>query len=240
VVGVVNGILCAVGGYQGPGSSPIASVQAYDPVSDTWTNKAPIPTVRGRFAGGVVNGILYAVGGWTTGTPCATVEAYDPVSDTWTNKGPMPAAVDYTSAGVVNGILYIMGCSGTQNTLWEYNPVTDTWTINNAPMPTRRFALGAGVVNNVLFAVGGVTCDGLSYGVTTNEAFMLLPRLALNMYAGLTIMGLVGSTYEIDYSNNLTNWTALTNIILPSSPYLFIDTTSTYFSTRFYRAIYLP
>jgi hypothetical protein len=65
-----------------------------------------------------------------------------------------------------------------------------------------------------------------------------LSLLSLNMYAGLTIVGQVGATYEIDYMNSLsgTNWTVLTNIILPSSPYLFFDTTSPFSSSRFYRA----
>jgi probable HAF family extracellular repeat protein len=62
---------------------------------------------------------------------------------------------------------------------------------------------------------------------------------AINMYAGLTICGPVGSTNEIDYCNDLaaSNWTALTTIVLSNSPFLYIDTNSTYFSHRFYRAV---
>ena len=39
-----------------------------------------------------------------------------------------------------------------------------------------------------------------------------------------------------DGSVNATTWTSLTNITLPSSPYLFIDTNSTSAPSRFYRA----
>jgi hypothetical protein len=59
------------------------------------------------------------------------------------------------------------------------------------------------------------------------------------MYAGLTIYGQIGTTYEIDCCNNLSisNWTALTTMVLSNSPCLYIDTNSTDFSHRFYRAV---
>ena len=63
--------------------------------------------------------------------------------------------------------------------------------------------------------------------------------MAINMYAGLAIYGQVGSTYEIDYCNDLgtSNWTPLTTMVLSNNPSLYIDTNSTYFSHRFYRAV---
>ena len=66
-----------------------------------------------------------------------------------------------------------------------------------------------------------------------------LSLLSLNMYAGLTIVGQVGATYEIDYMNSLsnTNWNVLTNLVLPSSPYIYFDTSSPFSPSRFYRAL---
>jgi len=66
--------------------------------------------------------------------------------------------------------------------------------------------------------------------------------LSVNVYAGLTLRGPVGGTFRIDCLNDLnnTNWTTLTNIVLPNSPYLFIDTSSPSFLRRFYRAVWLP
>ena len=107
--GVVNGLLYIVGGSnQSVGS--FATVEAYNPVTDTWTPKASMPGgARSRLAVGVVNGILYAVGGSGSGGILTTVEAYDPVNNTWTTKAPMPTARENPAAGVVNGILYAMG-----------------------------------------------------------------------------------------------------------------------------------
>jgi len=66
--------------------------------------------------------------------------------------------------------------------------------------------------------------------------------LDLHMFAGLTITGTVGWPCRIDYADHLTptNWIALTNVFLPSSPFLFIDTTSPNSAQRFYRAVGLP
>src|SRR5256885_13415526 len=96
-VGEVNGILYAVGGFKNRTCCPdpfIATVEAYDPSTDTWTIKASMPTRRGDFGVGVINGILYAVGGNNLDnfSGMATLEAYNPSADTWTTKASMPTA----------------------------------------------------------------------------------------------------------------------------------------------------
>jgi len=58
-------------------------------------------------------------------------------------------------------------------------------------------------------------------------------------YLGLTITGTVGSTNMIQYveaNGDTNNWTTLTNIVLPSSPYLLMDTISPRTARRLYRA----
>ena len=70
-----------------------------------------------------------------------------------------------------------------------------------------------------------------------------LPTLSIAKYAGLTIDGEVGASYRIEYSNALeiaTNWLKLADVILPNTPYLFIDQTSPGASSRFYRAVLNP
>ena len=61
--------------------------------------------------------------------------------------------------------------------------------------------------------------------------------LAIATYPGVTINGTVGQTYQIQYSTSLTtNWTGATNITLPYSPYVWVDTSSTVTGQRFYRS----
>ena len=165
-VGVVNGVLHAVNSL---------STEAYDPASNTWTTKAPMPTSRGEIGVGVVNGVLYAVGGRNSGGPyLATVEAYDPASNTWTAKAPMPTARAGLAVEVVNGVLYAVGGWGearTLGTVEAYEPATNTWTAK-APMPTARPDFGVGVVNGVLLAIGGSgTVDFRTVPLGTVEAY---------------------------------------------------------------------
>ena len=66
----------------------MATVEAYDPATDTWTSQAPLPTARKDFAAGVVDGILYAVGGVDVNyLALATNEAFQqPSSCPWPNE----------------------------------------------------------------------------------------------------------------------------------------------------------
>jgi formylglycine-generating enzyme required for sulfatase activity len=80
----------------------------------------------------------------------------------------------------------------------------------------------------------------LLFGAFTHGPSVLAqnnPTLSLQSYAGLTITGTVGSNYVVQYSTNLsqTNWLTLTNLTLPNSPYLWVDTSTPETGKRFYR-----
>ncbi len=101
-----------VGGLDNVNGIILATVEAYDPATNTWTTRRSMPTPRFALSVGVVNGILYAVGGRTAFAPStavATVEAYDPATDTWTTSAPMPTPRSYLAAGVVNNVLHAVG-----------------------------------------------------------------------------------------------------------------------------------
>src|SRR5207249_3221972 len=122
-VAVANGVLYAVGGAIRPPEPGIAvaTVEAYDPVTDTWTSKAAMPTPREAAAGGVVNDIIYVAGGLgvstSSGSFLSTVEAYEPIANAWTTMAPMPAAQDD-----VTGTLTAGGSS------LSYDPAADLYT----------------------------------------------------------------------------------------------------------------
>jgi hypothetical protein len=107
---------------------------------------------------------------------------------------------------------------------------------NNIPAATN----GALVLTNLTSTQAGsyfIVVSNWAGSSTSSPAVLSL--LSLNMYAGLTIAGQVGDTYQVDYRTSLTgsNWTTLTNLVLPSNPFLFIDTNSPYSPQRFYRAV---
>ena len=80
-----------------------------------------------------------------------------------------------------------------------------------------------------------------------SSSFAPLPQqsaaLDVHMFAGISLVGDIGRPYRIEYSEHLTptnNWLGLTNLFLPSSPFLFIDVASTNSAQRFYRVVSLP
>jgi N-acetylneuraminic acid mutarotase len=225
-VGVANGILYAMGGDNST-TYPreyLRTVEAYNPTTNIWTAKAPMPTARSGFGVGVVNGVLYAVGGigGPSGSVREMVEAYDPATDMWTAKGPMPGPRwGAFAVGVVKGILYVVGGENFDRTLQAYDPATNTW-ITRAPMPTGRNFLAAGVINGTLYAVGGSCCSPghggsilstvEAYNPTTNswtaKAPMLTPRMkfAVGVVNGtLYAVGGAGFIGTVEAYNPTTN-----------------------------------
>lgn len=86
--------------------------------------------------------------------------------------------------------------------------------------------------------------DDMTVGVSEQ----ILPRpatVSLNFYPGIWIEGTVGASYRVEFVDSLTGstngpWNTLTNVLLPSSPFLQMDTTATNRFARFYRVVGVP
>ena len=95
------------------------------------------------------------------------------------------------------------------------------------------------------FAFGQGTFVAANYAIFQSGLFAavsnsLPANLAISTYAGVTINGMAGSTYQIQATSNLNSpWFTFTNILLPYSPYLWIDTSSTVGGQKFYRSVQL-
>jgi hypothetical protein len=96
------------------------------------------------------------------------------------------------------------------------------------------------VVTNANSAIpnpSGVLIAGLS---GTASELQNETSLSISLYAGIQISGQVGSTDQLQYATTLrgTNWTTLTNIVLTTSPLLYIDLQPINNQNhRFYRAL---
>ena len=242
-VAEVNGILYAVGGgdYNPGGSGNLATVEAYDPVTNTWSPRASMSTARSELAAGVVNGKLYAVGGAGVGGSfgsLATVEAYDPATNTWTTKASMSTPRAGAAVAVVNGTLYAVGGIdygyGSLATVEAYDPVTNTWT-PRASMSTPHYAATAVVVNGKLYAVGGGGGSWGYYALATVEAYdpatdTWMPRASMSTPRFAPGAGVVnGTLYAVGGSNSVSSelatveaydpatdtWTPRTSMVTP-------------------------
>lgn len=77
--------------------------------------------------------------------------------------------------------------------------------------------------------------------VTSRVAQLSASFLDIHQYAGITILGVVGKTYRIEAAPAAGGgWTTLTNLVLPRSPYIWIDFESPNVDSRLYRAAELP
>ena len=169
---VVDGKIYAIGGTQGIPNrqmTMLKTVEAYDPVTDVWMEKASLLSPRAQLATSVVNGKIYAIGGWRIGHPLLkrrqfgfatlpAVEVYDPVTDTWAKKPNMSIPRAGLSTSVVNGRIYAIGGYLVDNallpTVEAYDPMSDTWD-RTADIQIPRSAHTSNAVNGQIYIIGG-------------------------------------------------------------------------------------
>lgn len=166
----LDGKIYAIGGgynVLGDGHTFVRStVEAYNPLTDTWEVKSSMPTPRGGLGAVTAdNGKIYAIGGFSSDayppfTSYNIVEEYDPSIDTWSTKSPMPTArLHFRLVVADNGKIYAIGGVNHTGTIYttaeEYNPESDSWrTVEGMPTPRYTFGLAKGN-NGKLYAVGG-------------------------------------------------------------------------------------
>ena len=118
-----NGILYAIGGENSNG--PLSIVEAYNPATDTWSTRAPIPQARSFPVGDVSKGIVYLAGGYDESfEPQGVLYAYDPARDSWSAKSAMPTPRHSMTGNFLDGLFYAVGGSalGYRATAEAYHP----------------------------------------------------------------------------------------------------------------------
>jgi hypothetical protein len=171
----IDGRIYVAGGEVGSGPSSI--LQIYNPSTKTWSSGASMTTARRQFQlVSAPNGLIYAIGGNSGTGATANVEAYNITSNTWTAKASLPSAVAVFGATLgPDGLIYVFGGSNQYvnnsspyyNTVYSYDPTTNTWYTNTQTLPTARRELSAATsnYNHRMYVVGGANGTYL----TTNE-----------------------------------------------------------------------
>ena len=180
-VSVVDGKIYAIGGskmkkYQVPRgfgheSEELPTVEMYDPATDTWTQKADMPTPR-KTKTCVVDGKIYAIGGWSTAneqSQLETVEVYDPPTDTWAKAQSMNHARCSAAISVVNGEIYAVGGIGWPpnrdqsgryfsslylSSVEVFNPKMNQWQ-ERTEMSVPKAAHSTSVIDDKIYVIGG-------------------------------------------------------------------------------------
>ncbi|MGD6810665.1 MAG: Kelch repeat-containing protein [Candidatus Bathyarchaeia archaeon] len=173
----------SVGFDQSTASQILCSLnEVYDPQTDTWESKTPMPTNRSQLNANVVDGKIYLIGGRTGGqfTTVDLNEVYDPQTDTWTTKKPIPYPVVQYASAVVDGKIFIMGGQDefadtvNLNLVQIYDPSTDTWSFGT-PMPNVVWQAAAGATTGMwapkrIYLIGGLPEHSL-FGTNITQVY---------------------------------------------------------------------
>ena len=187
-VAAVKGKIYAIGGSTHEGSArditaedTVGTNEEYDPATDTWIFKEPMPTPRNGFAIATFDDKIYCIGGYlSNGAVTGINEVYDPATDTWETKAPMLTPRIGLKANAAYGKIYLIGgyvkkpgdllltFNITYSSLNEaYNPANDSWATMK-PLPTPVSSYASSVVNGKIFVVGGVSNTSVA---TLNQVY---------------------------------------------------------------------
>ena len=154
---------------------PVANVYMYNPETDSWAERAPMPTKRGALAVAQLGGKLFAIGGYDGTGNSGAVEVYDPATDSWSAKASLPTSRDHLAAAAVGMRIYAIGgrlnrdYAHNLSIVEAYNPVADRWS-QVANLPTPRSGITAAVVQETIYVFGGEAPEGT---FRTTEAYSL-------------------------------------------------------------------
>jgi N-acetylneuraminic acid mutarotase len=181
---VLDGKIYVIGGFAEPSLGNLSSltitdrVEVYDPATNAWTARAPLPVGLHHAAAVVAGNRLYVIGGYRQSFlalwhPVATVYLYDADKDAWTERKPMPTPRGALAAVELAGRLYALGGydgSANRAEVEIYDPAGDVWSAG-APLPTPRDHLAAATVGGKIYAIGGRVNQSYARNLPTVEAY---------------------------------------------------------------------
>jgi N-acetylneuraminic acid mutarotase len=165
-------IVYVIGGSSADNGSTGYRIEAYNAVTNTWTNKSSSADAFGLNGVGKIGSRLYFSGGADYGSGSLayrkTLQAYDYTNDRIVQKANMPVYSGNGVTGVIGGKLYVLpGTCATElypiagycaqeaiRKLYRYDPSTNTWA-GKASAPHYHKHGAAGVINNKLYVAAG-------------------------------------------------------------------------------------
>jgi N-acetylneuraminic acid mutarotase len=151
--------------------------EEYDPGTDSWRERAPMPEGGTHNGIAVLDGKIYIAGGFAGNRhtlPQAALYSYQPATDIWRKLAPLGGPLGSISLTAVDGRIHafggrVMGEDTTIATHQVYDPGTDKWR-DATPMPSSRDHAGIWVVDGKVHIFGGRTA-GSDSSVTLHEIY---------------------------------------------------------------------
>jgi len=151
----------------------LSTNEVYDPSTNTWEARNPMPTARNHAAAGMVNNKIYVIGGRlgaafiTRASNTNVVEEYDPATDQWGSlKAPMTTARSAVAWDTYKGKIYVAGGEERSGGPWQrtfraveaYDPRANVWTISNSALV---------IVPSIFFSESTIACRPLTGGAVS-------------------------------------------------------------------------
>jgi hypothetical protein len=176
----LDGKIHGIGGAIGDTAPTKKSVDwhlVYDPQTERWDKRAPMPTGRDHTGAVVAGNLIHMIGGRVDSfhTNSNLHHIYDPAKDSWEARRPLPTARSGHGAVLYRGKIFVMGGEGTDRVYGQneaYDPQTDRWEAY-APMLTPRHGLGAVAIGEFIHVAGGGPVMGGGVQSAVHEAFTL-------------------------------------------------------------------
>jgi N-acetylneuraminic acid mutarotase len=149
----------------------------YDPRTDRYARRQPMPLGRDHTGVAAVNGVIHLIGGRvdTFHTNSNLHHTYDPRTDEWTFRTPIPTGRSGHGMVWYRNRIFVMGGEGTNRVFGQnesFDPAANRWE-SHAPMLTPRHGMGAVVLGDAIYVAGGGPQMGGGVKSAINEAFTL-------------------------------------------------------------------
>ncbi|XP_026233145.1 kelch-like protein 6 [Anabas testudineus] len=187
---VHGGKVYALGGFDG--LQRLASVEAYDPFHNRWSQVTPLAVGVSSFAAAGFDKWIYVIGGGPNGKLATDkVQCWEPGTDCWQLRAPIPIETKCTNAVTFKNCIYVVG--GAMHAMYCYSPLSDSWSLVTRLGERASCAIAA--CNNKLFITGGrdnknqvistVMCWDVARAVLTEEC--VLP-MGVSHHGSVTLM----------------------------------------------------
>lgn len=139
--------------------------EAYNVLSNSWSEKVAIPSLRNNAAVVTLDSLIYVIGGAGTKDniwgDILTVETYNVNSNKWVKKNDLPILLFKPGAVVVNNEIIVLGgqtmINGKEDCskkVFIYKSKIDKW-LETTPMPKKNVFFGCTTIENKIYVIGG-------------------------------------------------------------------------------------
>lgn len=145
------------------------NVYRYTIASDSWTEK----TANAATGSWDLSSILYQGEIYILGWNNSAFYKYSPTTDQWTQLADSPYQVGACAFGIINDLIYCIGgnangsTQATYKSIIVYNITTNSWTIDELELSSKRHWMATAEYQGGLYVVGGI--DSLAQAVNTVE-----------------------------------------------------------------------